>query len=255
MTSTSSLRLKSSDGKTYIVDQDVIKEMVTIQNMLDSLGDGEDTDGDETIPIYTINGEILDKVIQWTKYSHNSSAKTDFKCWSEKFLLMNIEDAFQLMEAADYLEINSLLCDGEHFIDKHFEEVIATKGFKNLPQHKLELLLARDTLNVPNEEVVFESLLAWMSSDPKERPKSVGDLFPLIRANFLSGQFIGDKLKHFIIEHNKYNLFHQLNFSNKTIRDGYDQCIIALHEKDGTRQLKYLDTKVYFKIYIQRIKT
>ena len=238
---TRSLKLKSSDGKIFKVDEDVIKQMVTIQTMLDSLGGDGDTDEDEIIPIYTINGEILEKVVQWTRYFlNNSSFKSDFKCWSDQFFLTNLENTFPIAEAADYLEINSLLEGCQDFIDEHFQQLTATEGFKNLSQQKLIMLLARDSLNVPNEEVVFESLMSWLYANPEERTKCLEDLIPQIRAHFLSQQFICEKLKN-------PDLSNQLNHENRKPRSAYEQCIVVLHENNGTRYLKYLDTKVNIK--------
>ena len=58
-----SVKLESSDKNIILVNLNVIKEMVTIQTMLENLGD-DDTNNDEPIPIYAVNGEILDKVIE-----------------------------------------------------------------------------------------------------------------------------------------------------------------------------------------------
>jgi len=219
-----SLKLKSSDGKIF-------------NTMLDSLGGDSDTDEDEIIPIYTINGEILQKIVRWTRhFLYNNSFKSDFKCWSDQFFLTNLENTFQIAEGADYLEINSLLEECQDFIDEHFKELTATKGFKNLSQQKLISLLARDSLNVPNEEVVFQSLMSWLSADPEERTKYLEDLIPQIRAHFLSEQFLCEKLKN-------PDLSHQLNYENRTPRSAYEHCIIVLHENKGFRQLKHLDTK------------
>ena len=65
--SVTTVNLQSSDGNIVVVDQNVIKQMVTIQTMLDNLDD-VDTNNYEPIPIYTVNGEILvkvDKVSDW----------------------------------------------------------------------------------------------------------------------------------------------------------------------------------------------
>ena len=65
-----SLKLLSSDKKIVLVNLNVIKQMVTIQTMLENLGD-DDTNNDEPIPLYKVNGETLGKVIEWTnKVSH-----------------------------------------------------------------------------------------------------------------------------------------------------------------------------------------
>ena len=47
-----SVKLESSDKKIGLVDLNDIKKMVTIQDMLENLGD-IDANNDEPIPIYT----------------------------------------------------------------------------------------------------------------------------------------------------------------------------------------------------------
>ena len=128
-----SVKLKSSDMKIVLVDQNVIKQMLTIQTMLDNLGgdgDGDDINNDEPVPIYAVNGEILDKVIEWVKYQIDTTDKTDSKDWEDKFFMTNLERIFQLEEAADYLEVNSLLFEGQIFIDSHFGLITSTEAFK-----------------------------------------------------------------------------------------------------------------------------
>ena len=155
------------------------------------------------------------------------------------------------MTAADYLEVNSLLVDGQFFIDTSFGLITATDAFKNLSSEKLGVLLARDTLNVQSEEVIFESLETWISADPEERSMSLEDLIPYIRAFFLPRLFIED-VKNFLLKHKQHKLCHQLNFDNKTPRHGYEQCIVVLQKKRGGRGwLKYLDTKVSYNLKLR----
>ena len=245
-----SVKLESSDKKIVLVDLNVIKEMVTIQYMLENLGD-IDANNDEPIPIYAVNGEILDKVIEWTKYHVETTdmSMSVIKAWGDLFFRTNLEKIFQIEKAADYLEVNSLLVDGQVFIDRSFELIKTTDAFKNLSTEKLGVLLARDTLNVPSEKVVFESLETWISADPEERSASLEDLLPYIRASFLPRQFI-EYVMNFLVEHTHSHsqtvdtLYQQLNFNDKNPRQGYDQSIVALHRKrEGGRCLKHLDTK------------
>merc|ERR1712133_313526 len=76
-------------------------------------------------------------------------------------------------EAADYLELNSLLIEGQVFIDKHLELIIATEAFKKLSPENLGDLLARDSLYVLSEKIVVQSLETWISADPEERSISL----------------------------------------------------------------------------------
>ena len=135
-----------------------------------------------------------------------------------------------------------MLVDAQAF-QNYFELITTTEAFKNLSQEKLGLLVSRDGLNVSEEQTVVQSLEIWVSADPEERTECLLDLLPFIRASFLSSQSVAD-LKKFLVNHSQPNLCHKLNFDNKTPRQGYVQCIVAVHEKEGGSCLKYLDTKV-----------
>ena len=233
-----SVKLESSDKKIVLVDLDVIKQMVTIQTMLENL-EGND---DEPVPIYAVNGVTLDKVIEWTKYHIKTTDKSVIKAWCDQFFMTNLEKIFQIEEAADYLEVKTLCVDSQVF-HRNFELITTTEGFKNLSQEKFGLLLSGDGLNVPNEEAVFESLETWISADPEERSASLGNLLPYIRAHFLPSQSI-EYVKNFLVDHSQPDLCLQLNFDIKTPRHGYDLSIVSVHKRENGRCLKYLDSKV-----------
>ena len=151
------------------------------------------------------------------------------------------------MDAADYLEINSLMNDGQVFIDVNFVMITATEAFKNLSKGKLSILLAKDSLNVPNEQTVFESLLSWISAYPQERSKDLEDLLPHIRAHFLPRHFIDHDVKTFLKRYSNVKLLQKLDHENKTPRYGYEEYILVVlggGGDHGDKCLMYLDTKV-----------
>ena len=143
------------------------------------------------------------------------------------------------------------MVEGQVFIDKNLELIIATEAFKKLSPEKLGDLLGRDSLDVPSEQIVVQSLETWISADPEERSMSLEDLLSHIRAHFLPRQSIED-VRKFLLKFSNPTLSQQLNFENKTPRLGYEQCIIALHDKSSSRSLKYLDLKVFL-IYCSMI--
>ena len=96
-----SVKLESSDKKIVLVDQNVIKQMVTIQTMLDCPGVEDNNDDDEPIPIFAVNGEVLDKLVKWTKYHiENTDKSADFKVCSDQFFMDNLDEIFVLEEGA-----------------------------------------------------------------------------------------------------------------------------------------------------------
>ena len=125
-----SVKLQTSDKKIVEVDLNVIKQMVAIQTMLDNLRHG-DNNNDEIVPIFVVNGEILNKVIDWTKFHIDTTSLSDIKAWEDQFFKTNLEKIFQIEEAADYLEVKSLLVDGQAF-QNYFKLITTTEAFKNI---------------------------------------------------------------------------------------------------------------------------
>jgi len=89
--------------------------------MLEDLGDNEEDGGEqETIPLPNVNGSILKKVIQWCQYhkddplpleeDDNKEKRTDdIPSWDQEFLKVDQGTLFELILAANYLEIKGLL--------------------------------------------------------------------------------------------------------------------------------------------------
>lgn len=59
------INLESSDGDMLKVDVDVITCSLTIKQLIDNLGVGDDS---EVVPLKNISTEILQKVITWAEH-------------------------------------------------------------------------------------------------------------------------------------------------------------------------------------------
>jgi len=112
------IRLQSSDGETFDVDVEIAKQSVTIKTMLEDLGMEEDEE--EAIPLPNVNAAILKKVIQWCTYhkddapppedDENKEKRTDdIGTWDMEFLKVDQGTLFELILAANYLDIKGLL--------------------------------------------------------------------------------------------------------------------------------------------------
>jgi len=112
------IKLQSSDGEIFEVDVDVAKLSVTIKTMLEDLG--MDEEDDEAIPLPNVNAAILKKVIQWCTYhkedppppedDDNREKRTDdIPSWDIEFLKVDQGTLFELILAANYLDIKGLL--------------------------------------------------------------------------------------------------------------------------------------------------
>eukprot|EP01018_Ginkgo_biloba_P019088 Gb_36146 [translate_table: standard] len=115
------VKLKSSDMETFEVEEEVALESQTIKNMI------EDTGTEAPIPLPNVSSRILAKVVEYCKYHVNarsssnsnssssdnksspSLADDDIKTWDAEFVKVDQATLFDLILAANYLNIKNLL--------------------------------------------------------------------------------------------------------------------------------------------------
>ncbi|MEW5304029.1 MAG: hypothetical protein WDW38_003175 [Sanguina aurantia] len=107
------VKLCSSDTQLFEVDEDVAFESQTIKSIV------EDAGVDDAIPLPNVSGKILAKVIEYSKYhvearSTADSAKPaktedEVKVWDTEFVRVDQATLFDLILAANYLNIKGLL--------------------------------------------------------------------------------------------------------------------------------------------------
>ncbi|KAI5854644.1 Skp1 family, dimerization domain-containing protein [Tricharina praecox] len=110
------IKLMSSDGAIIAVDKEVAERSVLIKNMLEDVGEVEDA-----IPIPNVNEAVLKKVIEWCEHHQGDSPatnddesdsrkrSTDIEEWDQKFMQVDQEMLFEIILAANYLDIKPLL--------------------------------------------------------------------------------------------------------------------------------------------------
>ncbi|KAE8655018.1 SKP1-like protein 1B [Hibiscus syriacus] len=103
------ITLKSSDGESFEVDEVVALESQTIKHMI------EDDCADNGIPLPNVTSKILAKVIEYCKKhvdtpkTDDRSADEDLKTWDADFVKVDQSTLFDLILAANYLNIKGLL--------------------------------------------------------------------------------------------------------------------------------------------------
>jgi len=109
--------LKSSDGTNHTVSRPVAERSVLIKNLLSDIP----LEANEAIPIPNVNDTVLKKVIEWCEYhkndppssddddSDNRKKSTDISEWDQKFMSVDQELLFEIILAANYLDIKPLL--------------------------------------------------------------------------------------------------------------------------------------------------
>jgi S-phase kinase-associated protein 1 len=107
------VKLCSSDAQQFDVDEAVASESVVVKKMI------EDTGGEEVIPLPNVTGKILARVIEYCKYHVEASKKGDgdkpakteeeVKNWDAEFVKVDQGMLFDLILAANYLNVKGLL--------------------------------------------------------------------------------------------------------------------------------------------------
>ncbi|KAF8085826.1 hypothetical protein N665_0645s0005 [Sinapis alba] len=100
--------LKSSDGETFEVEEAVARQSQTLANLIeDNCSDGE-------IPISNVTSKILAMVLEYcnkhvSESESSSSSEEDLKKWDAEFMQMEQSTMFDIILAANYLNVASLL--------------------------------------------------------------------------------------------------------------------------------------------------
>ncbi|KAJ1277411.1 hypothetical protein BS78_04G002000 [Paspalum vaginatum] len=110
--------LKSSDGEEFEVEEVVAMESQTLRHMI------EDDCAENGIPLPNVDSKILSKVVEYcNKHVHDakpadataafnasaSGAGEDLKSWDSEFVKVDQATLFDLILAANYLNIKGLL--------------------------------------------------------------------------------------------------------------------------------------------------
>lgn len=115
------IRLKTCDNEVFNVELDVVKAASqTIKTMVDDLNIGDD-DTDEEIPVSKVTAAILKKVIEWAQHHKDDNLAAadeedtrerrtdDIPQWDQEFLKVDQGTLFELIQAANFLDIKGLL--------------------------------------------------------------------------------------------------------------------------------------------------
>ncbi|KAF1957264.1 S-phase kinase-associated protein-like protein 1 [Byssothecium circinans] len=111
------VKLTTSDDASLVVERDIAERSILIKNLLEDLGN----ENDEPIPIPNVNEAVMKKVLEWAEHhrkdppasqdddSDSRKKSTDIDEWDQKFMQVDQEMLFEIILAANYLDIKALL--------------------------------------------------------------------------------------------------------------------------------------------------
>jgi S-phase kinase-associated protein 1 len=112
-TATVWVKLTSSDAQAFEVEGEVAFLSQTIKNLV------EDSGAEDAIPLPNVSARVLAKVLEYCRYHHQAAAAADgakleadgdaVKQWDAEFVRVDQAMLFDLILAANYLNIKALL--------------------------------------------------------------------------------------------------------------------------------------------------
>lgn len=140
------IKLISGDGEVVVVEKHAACQSNLIKELIGDLGD--DTMVEHDIPVANVDGQILSKIAEWCMQHRNDQFTTTdamkLTTWDKEFFQVDQATLFELIRAADYLDIKLLL----HMGCKTVADLI--KG-KSVPQLR-EMFDIPENVNDMEEE-------------------------------------------------------------------------------------------------------
>lgn len=109
------IKLKSSDQETFEVPEPVANQSETIRNMIEDIQDVQN----HPVPLPNVKSAILSKVIEYCKYHVEAGERDEsekpkkgeeeVKTWDQDFIKVDLNTLYELILAANYLNIKDLL--------------------------------------------------------------------------------------------------------------------------------------------------
>ncbi|KAF5729521.1 SKP1-like protein 1B-like [Tripterygium wilfordii] len=104
MSSSKKITLVSSDGEVFEVEEAVVMEAAAIKRMI------EDDCADGKIPLPNVKSKTLSKILEYCmKHAEDKDAAGNLKSFDSDFMKVDTNTLYDLLMAANYLEIKKLL--------------------------------------------------------------------------------------------------------------------------------------------------
>lgn len=113
------ITLKTNDGAEMTVPLDVAKRSILLTNLIDDLG--LDVATTSSVPLPNVTEPVLQKIIEWCEHHRNDplptadddnesrKKTTDIDEWDQKYMQVDQEMLFEIILAANYMDIKALL--------------------------------------------------------------------------------------------------------------------------------------------------
>lgn len=142
--------------------------------------------------VYTSQVDVTEENVQILLPAANLMQLNDVRDACCEFLQSQLHptNCLGIRRFADLHCCEDLLIATECYIECHFTEVLECDEFYNLDAEQVAKLISSDTITVPNEEKVFESVISWIQYDAVQRSTYLHVLMEHVRLPLLSQEYL-----------------------------------------------------------------
>ncbi|MFT7800079.1 kelch-like protein 40-like [Arapaima gigas] len=108
---------------------------------------------------------------------------------------LSLSNCLAIFRLGLMLDCPRLAISARDFICDHFQLIVLDQDFLQMEASELAAIISSDSLNVENEELVFESLLKWVKHSKDARLKDLSDLLDCIRFRLIPTSYFADKVE------------------------------------------------------------
>ncbi|XP_037618298.1 kelch-like protein 41b [Sebastes umbrosus] len=173
--------------------------------------DGKEVENTKEVVLEDVNPSILDMVVQYlysAEIDLTDDNVQDIIAVANRFQIpsvftvcvnylqkkLSLGNCMAIFRMGLVLGCPRLAVAARNYIADRFELLYKDEEFLKLAAHELFAVIGGDSLNVGKEELVFESVMAWVRHD-KERVKLLKDAFNCIRFRLLPEKYFKEKVE------------------------------------------------------------
>lgn len=168
-------QLECKTGRVFVVEIDDLRKATVIKMMLEDLKIGQDPSvevDEDVIPLPNLTEECMEKLLEWCKKhkddadppeSEDFNFKDEIDEWDLQFLKMDDGTLFDLILAANYLDIKGLLDITTTYVARLITDL------KTPEEIRKRFNIKNDLTPEDIEQIKIESK-TWLNDEAEEKP-------------------------------------------------------------------------------------